>query len=147
MKISPTEGIDKLQFGMQQHDVAQLYGSADRTFEDEDGNVIVLYQEHKLRLTFYEDEDLKLGYIISSHPDLSLENHKIIGKKPDEVKSELEKHGYKSWQQDEFDIAVTHYNEATWLTLESEFNEVVKVELGAMINEKDEFEWKFKGKK
>jgi hypothetical protein len=146
MEIVPKQGIDKLEFGMQQHHVASIYGNPNHKFEDEEGNEIVLYYPQKLRLTFYEDEDMKLGYIISSNPDLKLFDQKIIGKTPDEIKLKLESHGLKSWQQEEFDMTVTHSNEENWLTLESEFNEIVKVELGAMINENDEFEWKFNAK-
>ena len=41
----------------------------DKQFLDEDDNVILLYNQHKWRLTFYADEELKLGYIITSNPE------------------------------------------------------------------------------
>lgn len=147
MKIIPRKGVDELLFGMTQKDVEAIYGPADRVYEDEDDNIVALYYDKKLRLTFYEDENFKLGYIITANPKSSLFDSNVIGKQPDEVKRKLEPHNIKSWQQEEFDISVSHYNEQNWLTLESEFGEVVKVELGAMINDKDEFEWAFKAKK
>ncbi|MBF0693478.1 MAG: hypothetical protein IR153_00300 [Flavobacterium sp.] len=147
MKIIPRKGVDELLFGMTQKDVEAIYGPADRVYEDEDDNIVALYYDKKLRLTFYEDENFKLGYIITANPKSSLFDSNVIGKQPDEVKRKLEAHNIKSWQQEEFDISVSHYNEQNWLTLESEFGEVVKVELGAMINDKDEFEWAFKAKK
>ena len=142
MEVKPAEGIDKLVFGMKRHDVSQVYGSPDKEFEDEDGNTVFLYNRDKMRLTFYEDEDNRLGYIISSNPHLRFQGIALIGRNPDDVKADLEQHGFRSWEQEEFDMAVSHYNEQHWITLEAEFNEVVKLELGAKI-EDDEFIWKF----
>ena len=51
--------------------------------------------------------------------------------------------GLKSWEVEEFDIAENHFNEENWLILQSEFGEVAKIELGAIINDDDEFVWKF----
>ena len=67
MKLNPKNGIDSLLFGMKQQDVTALYGAPDKKFEDDDNNLIFLYNQHKLRLTFYEDEDFRLGYIITSN--------------------------------------------------------------------------------
>ena len=80
MKINPKTGIDQLIFGMKQKDVTAIYGNPDKQYKDEENNVIFLYNDKKLRLTFYEDENLKLGYMISSNPDLELFSEKIIGK-------------------------------------------------------------------
>jgi hypothetical protein len=141
MKLNPKNGIDQLLFGMKQKDVIALYGSPDKQFEDEDKNVIFLYNQHKFRLTFYEDEDFKLGYIISSNPSLILLEHSIIGKNVQEIKTILP---FKSWEEESFDSTENHFNESNWLTLQSEFDEIIRVEIGAIINDNDEFEWKFK---
>ena len=45
MKINPKNGIDQLLFGMKQSDVIALYGNPDKQFEDDDSNVIFLYNE------------------------------------------------------------------------------------------------------
>ncbi|WP_298141730.1 hypothetical protein [Flavobacterium sp.] len=141
MKLNPKNGIDQLLFGMKQKDVIALYGSPDKQFEDEDKNIIFLYNQHKFRLTFYEDEDFKLGYIISSNPNLTLLEHSIIGKNIKEIKTILP---FKSWEEESFDSTENHFNESNWLTLQSEFDEIIRVEIGAIINDNDEFEWKFK---
>ncbi|WP_298121856.1 hypothetical protein [Flavobacterium sp.] len=141
MKLNPKNGIDLLLFGMKQKDVITLYGSPDKQFEDEDKNIIFLYNQHKFRLTFYEDEDFKLGYIISSNPNLTLLEHSIIGKNVKEIKTILP---FKSWEEESFDSTENHFNESNWLTLQSEFDEIIRVEIGAIINNNDEFEWKFK---
>ena len=144
MKINPKTGIDKLIFGMLQKDVEAIYGKPSKSFTDEDDNTIFQYNPQKLRLTFYKDENFKLGYIVSSNQDLDLLGIKVIGKPVVEVQKELTGKEFAKWEKEEFDTLENYFNEANWMILQTEFDDVVKVEVGAIINEKDEFEWKFK---
>lgn len=141
MKINPKNGIDILLFGMKQKDVETLYGNPNKQFKDEDGNIIYLYNAKKLRLTFYEDEAFRLGYMIISNSEAILLDKKVIGRNVEEVKSELP---FKSWEQEDFDSTENHFNESNWIILQSEFGQIIRVEMGAIINDKDEFDWKFK---
>jgi len=143
MIINLKHGADQLLFGMKQKDVEALYGKADKQFNDDDGNIICLYNKQKWSLTFYEDEDFRLGYIICSHPDATILDKKIIGRNIQEVKADLP---FKSWDKDDIDITENHFNESNWLILQSEYNDVIRLEIGAIINDKDEFDWKFKSK-
>ena len=140
MKLNPKNGIDKLLFGMKQKDVEAIYGKPGKQFNDDDGNIIYLYNAEKMRLTFYEDEAFRLGYLISSNPELTLLEKKVIGKSVETVKSELP---FKTWEQEDFDSTENHFNESNWLTLQSEYAIIIRVEIGANINDKDEFDWKF----
>lgn len=144
MKISPKIGIDKLVFGMLQKDVEAIYGKPNKSFKDEDENTIYQYNKQKLRLTFYKDEDFKLGYIVGSGQDLLLLDKKIIGRPVTEVQKELTSNDFAKWEKEEFDTLENYFNESNWMILQTEFDDVVKVEVGAIINAKDEFEWKFK---
>ena len=144
MKISPKSGIDKLLFGMKQNDVIALYGKPNRNYKDEDDNVIFAYNALKMRLTFYQDEAFKLGYIVASSPDLELFGIKVIGKKISEIQMELATKGITKFTQEDFDTFENYFNEENWFILQTEFDEVVKFEIGAIINAKDEFDWKFK---
>jgi hypothetical protein len=146
MKINLKNGIEKLLFGMKQNDVTALYGKPDRNYKDEDDNVIFAYNKLKMRLTFYKDEEFKMGYIVASSPDLDLFGNKVIGKKISEVKKELASKGITKFTQEDFDTFENYFNEENWIILQTEFDEVVKFEIGAIINAKDEFDWKF-GKK
>ena len=146
MKINLKNGIDKLLFGMKQNDVVALYGKPNRNYKDEDDNVILAYNTLKMRLTFYQEEDLKLGYIVASSPDLELFGNKFIGKPISEVKKELVAKSITKFTQEDFDTYENYFNEDNWFILQTEFDEVVKFEIGAIINAKDEFDWKF-GKK
>ena len=143
MKINLKSGIDKLIFGMKQNDVIAIYGKPDRNYKDEDDNVIFSYNALKIRLTFYQEEDLKLGYLVASSADLELFENQIIGRKIKEVKKDLSRKGIAKFTQEEFDTFENYFNEDNWIILQTEFDEVVKFEIGAIINEKDEFDWKF----
>jgi len=142
MKINPKNGVDQLLFGMNQNHVQAIYGKPSKQFKDDDGNEIYLYFKEKLRLTFYEDEAFRLGYIITSNEEATLLDKKIIGKNVAVIKSELP---FKSWEQEDFDSTENHFNESNWLILQSEFGVVIRVEIGAIIKDNDEFDWKFKG--
>ncbi|NRT11232.1 hypothetical protein [Flavobacterium sp. 14A] len=146
MKINLKSGIDKLIFGMKQNDVIAVYGKPDRNYKDEDDNVIFAYNAHKVRLTFYQEEDLKLGYLVASSADLELFENKIIGREIKDVKKDLSRKGIAKFTQEEFDTFENYFNEDNWIIMQTEFEEVVKFEIGAIINDKDEFDWKF-GKK
>jgi hypothetical protein len=146
MKINPKNGIDKLLFGMKQNDVTAIYGKPNRNYKDEDDNVIFAYNALKMRLTFYKDEEFKLGYIVASSPELELFGNKVIGRNINEIKKELGLKGLTKFTQEEFDTFENYFNEDNWIILQTEFDEVVKFEIGAIINSKDEFDWKF-GKK
>lgn len=142
MILIPQEGPGKLKFGMKRQDVENLYGKPDQEFRDDEDNVIWVFNSEKMRLTFYKDEDYRFGYVICSHPEMELFGQRVIGKEVSEVKERLKQHGIDTWEREEFDITVNDFNEKNWLILQSEFGEVVKVESGAVINERDEFVWK-----
>ena len=144
MKINLKHGIDQLVFGMKQNDVIAIYGKPNRNYKDEDDNVIFSYNSLKMRLTFYNDEDFKLGYIVASIAEMELFEHKIIGRKISDVKSELATKGITKFTQEDFDTFENYFNEDHWIIFQTEFDEVVKFEIGAIINDKDEFDWKFK---
>lgn len=145
MKINLKNGIDKLLFGMLQKDVVAIYGKPTKSYKDEDENVILLYNEQQFRLTFYVEEGLKLGYIVSSNENLKLEDQKIIGKTMETIKKDLAPKGLKTWDEESFDTFENYFNEDYWMIVQTEFGFAVKVELGAIIKN-DEFEWKFKVK-
>lgn len=144
MKINPKNGIDKLIFGMKQNDVIAIYGKPDKNYKDEDDNLIFVYNNLKIRLTFYVEEDLKLGYLVASSPKLELFGNAIINRKIEDVKKDLAQKGITKFTQEGFDTFENYFNEENWMILQTEFEDVVKFEIGAIINDKDEFDWKFK---
>ena len=147
MKINPKIGIDKVIFGMKQNDVTAIYGKPDRNYKDEDDNVIFAYNKLKMRLTFHVEEDFKLGYIVASSPELELFGKKLLNRKISDVKKDLAAKSITKFTQEEFDTFENYFNEENWIIFQTEFDEVVKFEIGAIINQKDEFDWKFPAKK
>lgn len=143
MQIKPKFGVGPLLFGMKQADVKNIYGQPNKQFEDDDQNIIYVYNHQKMRLTFYEDEDFRLGYIIISNPEATLFEQKVLGRKVADLQKELDKKGFKSWEKEEFDLTENYFNEDHWLILQSEFDQITKVEIGAVVKNQDEFDWKF----
>ncbi|WP_284653638.1 hypothetical protein [Flavobacterium terrisoli] len=141
MIINPKNGVGQLLFGMKQNHVEAIYGKPSKQFKDEDGNVIYLYNDQKFRLTFYEDEAFRLGYIITSNTEATLLNKTVIGKNVNDIKNELP---FKNWEEEDFDSTENHFNESNWLILQAEFGVIIRVEIGAIIKDNDEFDWKFK---
>ena len=145
MQLDPKNGLDKLVFGMKTADVISIYGKPNKEFTDDDNNKIFLYNDQKMRLTFYEDEGFKLGYIICSNENLIFLNQTLIEANTAEIKSKLIEKGIKQWEVDDFDSTENHFNESNWLTLQSEFAKIIRVEIGAIFNDNDEMIFKFKG--
>lgn len=143
MEIKLQHGLDRLLFGMTQKYVETLYGKPSRTIKDDEDNIIYIYNNEKMKLTFYADEDFRLGYITTTHPDLQLFNSKIINTDWDIVQGNLAIQKIVKFDQHEEDGVQIYFNEDNWLMLYVDYNQVVKVEIGAIINNKDEFDWKF----
>ena len=141
MEIKLKNGIDKLVFGMKPKDVVGILGLPSKQFLDEDENKIYQYNHEKLHLTFYEDEDFRLGYIVCANENLKLLNKKIINQNIFEIQKSLEIDGLKFILED-FDTFEHYFNENNWLILSVEFNQITKLEIGAIIKD-DEFVWKF----
>ena len=80
-----------------------------------------------------------------SHPESELFSAKIIGEKWGKASTLAKDKGLASFDKESFDTIDNHFNEANWVIFQVEFDEVVKIEMGATINSKDEFDWKFKG--
>ena len=144
MDIKLKYGIDNLLFGMKEQDVIKILGKPDSSYKDEDENVIFVYNSRKLRLTFYKEEDFRLGYMTTSNPIIKLFNTTLIGKNWSEIYPVLEKNKIKSFESDTAEGIVSYFNEENWLFFHVDYNEIVKIELGAVFKEmEDDFDWKF----
>jgi len=96
-------------------------------------------------LTFYEDEEYRLGYIISSNLDLELFDQKIISQPIQSIEDLLKSKNFKALEVESFDSVDNYFNESNWMIFQVEFNQIIRFELGAVFNDKeDEFDWKFK---
>ena len=79
MEIKLKFGIDNLLFGMKEQDVIKVLGKPDTQYKDEEENVVFMYNTRILRLIFYKEEALKLGYITTTQPSVKLFGTTLIG--------------------------------------------------------------------
>lgn len=143
MKVKLKFGIDQLLFGMRQKDVEAIYGKPNKQYEDEENNIVYVYNIHKMRLTFYEEEDLQLGYITSTNEALELFDTKIIGKSWSEIQNILKNNKLSDFETEVVDGTENYFFEDNWLFVNVDYDLVFKIELGAVFNTQDEFDWKF----
>lgn len=144
MEIKLKYGIDNLLFGMKEQDVAKILGKPDTQYKDEEENIVFMYNSRKLRLVFYKEEAYRLGYMTTTNPNVKLFTEKVIGKNWSEVYPVLEKNKVKSFETDTSEGMISYFNEENWLFIHVEYNEIFKIELGAVFKGKeDDFDWKF----
>jgi hypothetical protein len=62
----------------------------------------------------------------------------------EELKPMLSKKGINAFDKETFDTQTNFFNEDNWIIFLVEFGEIVKVEIGAVVKNLDEFDWKFK---
>ncbi len=144
MELKPTIGVDEIEFGMTQTEVSGLLGLPSSVFheEDEPDHVVHQYDRLKLRLTFYNEEGGKLGYIRSADPDLKFKGAKVIGQPVGTAKDLVVGSGADAWEVDNYQFFDSHFHEGTWLILNVEYGEVTDVEIGVPFKNDEEYDWK-----
>ena len=142
MELKVKNGIDNLLFGVSKEFVEKAIGKYDEKYTDEDGNIKYQYNKLKLTLTFYKEAGFKLAYINCSSNELTLLGEKLIGQDIASVLSFLEEKGMDDFEYENYDSFATNTNEENWLVLNEEYGEVNEVEIGVIINDDDEYEWK-----
>lgn len=143
MELKLKYGIDNLLFGMKEQDVVKIIGKPDTQYKDEEDNVVFIYNAKKCRFIFYKEEQFRLGYIVTAATDATLFGEKIMGKNWSFVQNILEKNKIKSFETDTVEGTISYFNEENWVFFHIDYNEIVKVELGAVFSDKDEFDWRF----
>lgn len=143
MEIKLKYGIDNLLFGMKEQDVIKILGKPDTKYKDEEENVVFMYNARKLRLIFYKEEDFRLGYMTTTNPIVKLFNTTIISKNWSDIFPLLEKNKIKPFETDTVEGMTSYFNEENWLFFHVDYNEIVKIEIGAVFSDKDEFDWRF----
>lgn len=143
MQLKPKIGIGNLKFGMTQKDILEILGipSRKRIDEDDDEQILLEFNQLKLRLTFYLTEGSRLGYLRTNNVDLTFNGHKIIGTKIDIAKKMIFGSLITDWEIDEYDFFITHSNDQFWITLNEEFGEVIAIELGVTFLDEENYDW------
>lgn len=143
MQLKPKIGIGNLKFGMTQKDILEVLGipNRKRIDEDDDEQILLEFNQLKLRLTFYLNEGNRLGYLRTNNVDLTFNGHKIIGTKIDIAKKMIFGSLINDWEIDENDFFITHSNDEFWITLCEEFGEVIAIELGVTFSDEENYDW------
>jgi hypothetical protein len=142
MELKPRFGIDQLIFGLHQSDLVKLLGEADKVFnnEDDESEIIYQYNELRLQLSFYNQENGRLGYIRCANPEIAYEGKKILGEPVQTVIKETFQE-YKNWQIDNYDFFDTYLNVENWVVLNVEYEVVSDIEIGVPYNDDDTYSW------
>jgi hypothetical protein len=143
MQLKPKIGIGNLKFGMTQKDILEVLGipNRKRIDEDDDEQILLEFNQLKLRLTFYLNEGNRLGYLRTTNVDLTFNGHKIIGTKVNIAKKMIFGSLINDWEIDEYDFFITHSNDEFWITLNEEFGEVIAIELGVTFSDEENYDW------
>ena len=94
----------------------------------------------QLRLTFYDEEELRFGYLTCFNIDLELYGSKIIGKPWEQVKTTLKENKLTSFETEVVDGTENYFFEDYWLFVNVDYDLVYKIEVGAVFNSKDDFD-------
>ena len=140
MIIKPGVGIDQIKFGMSQNEVIKLLGEPTRILVDEDDkdkSPVFQYNQLRLRLTFYREDDMRLGYIRTTNRHAKLQNQNLIGI-PIEDALKAFGHPKSSWEEELYFTFNSYFNETIWTVLHEEYGVVSNIELGYLFDEKGE---------
>lgn len=107
---------------------------------DADSNIQWVYNDHKLRLTFYGDQSMRLGYARCSHSSLRLFGKKVIGASIERILDAPQMRKLR-FVTEEYDLWTSYFNEAVWLSLHVEYQCVTGVEVGVPFKSDEEYNW------
>jgi hypothetical protein len=143
MELKPTYGIGDFKFGMKAADVVAKLGKPDKMYEDEEdeNELIYQYNKSKLKFTFYQDHDGKLGYITCSNTALTYQGKPVIQAPVDVAIKEVFAN-IKDWQEEDYNSFTTYISETQWLVINAEYDEVTDIELGVAVKNDEEYDWK-----
>lgn len=144
MEIKPKYGIGDFSFGMKTEEIIKKLGKPDKIYQDEEDENELLYQYNKLKIkfTFYQEHEGKLGYIRCSNPGLTFKGKPVIQAPIDKVKGEVFAQVIKKWDVEDYNSFVTYISEEHSLVLNVEYDEVTDIELGVPVKNEEEYDWK-----
>lgn len=143
MEIRPGIGIGDIIFGYKQPDITSLLGEPDKViaYKDDDQNeLIYLYNEQKVEVTFYKDQDHKLGYIRSANEALTYKGMPIIGQ-PIKVVLKNVFGDFGDWEFEDYGSFEVYNCDDNWVSLHVAYGVITDLELGVLFNDDDTYDW------
>ncbi len=128
---------------MSRNEVVEILGEPSRVIIDpsNENDIILEWSDKLLRLTFYQNENDRFGYIRTKNPDLTYNGKKIINSKVDYVKKEVFGDLVKEWEVDDFKFLITHFDIDLWINLDEEYGIVTDFELGVPFLNDIDYDW------
>jgi hypothetical protein len=142
MLLKPGKGLGELTFGMLPTTVVQKLGEPDKIFVSDDDEDELLYQYNGLRmmLTFYKNENNRLGYIRTSNPAITY-NGALLLDQPVKTILDGPMKDIKNWQAEKYDFFDTYLNEKNWIVLNVEYERISDLEIGVPLDSDDVYVW------
>lgn len=132
MKILLGKGVDNILFGTTEDQAVQHIGKPNNTYQTDDENKCLQYNEQRLELTFEPENNNLLGWIEVHHAEAQLFDKKIIGLPRQEVLSFLKKHiGEPSETEDYGSFTSVNYADH-WLELQFKFDHLSNINFGSL---------------
>jgi len=143
MNLKPKIGIDNLKFGMSQKEIYEILGMPNRKRidEDDENQLFLEFNDEKIRLTIYQDENKRLGYIRTINPNIEYNGHKIINSTLEYAQNEIFGEIIKEWEIDDYEFFTTYGNDEFWLTLNVEYGIIISLEIGVPFKNDEEYDW------
>ena len=144
MEIKLGIGISNIKFGSSITDIEMLLGKPDEIRKDEEYGEfepMYIYYSEKIRLTFYKNENDRLGYMRCSNPELTINGKKIIGLKIREAKKAFKPIISSGWKLERYDFWHQYFLYKYWIILKCDYDEVTEIELGVPFNNEKEYDW------
>ncbi|MGH1403713.1 MAG: hypothetical protein ACRBDL_05675 [Alphaproteobacteria bacterium] len=132
MKILLGKGVDQILFGFTEKKAIEHLGKPDSTYETDDENKRIQYNNKRLELTFEPENDNLLGWIEVHNPEADLFGKKVIGLPRQDVLDFLKQHiGEPTETEDYGSFISTHYADH-WLELQFKFDRLQNVNFGSL---------------
>lgn len=132
MELKPYIGVDDLVFGLSEQEIRSRLGTPDLIDEawNDENELIYQYNEHKLRLSFYYEDNGQLSYIRCANESIRYNNHPIIGQNIKTIISDIFKIEDSNWEIEEYEFHQCYYSKKLNLSINVQYDSVTDIEIG-----------------
>ncbi|MCK5148085.1 hypothetical protein KAR48_15115 [bacterium] len=144
MQINIGTGLNNINFGIKQEQLIALLGEPDKINpldQEQEGKVIVYYNDLRAKFKFDKDEEMKLYAIEVFHPEALLFGEKLIDKSSMEIIEALKAKGYEKLAYENYKTFNTIFCETIWMTFQFEFDLLTGIEFSPLFDENEQIVW------